>query len=416
MRYDVVVVGARVAGASTAMLLARAGARVLLLERGRPGADTVSTHALMRAGVLQLSRWGLLDRIVAAGTPPISTTTFRYPGEQAVPVAIRPSPGVDALYAPRRTLLDATLVAAAVDAGAQVRHGCAVTGLLRNRSGRVSGVVTPDGVVAADVVVGADGVRSTVAEAAGAGVLATGRYGGAVRYTYLDLTVAGTEWFYGDGVAAGAIPTNDGRTCVFVSSTPARIRSMWAGQDADRAWRAALTLVAADHPVLGARRAERLYGWRGVPGRLRQAFGPGWVLVGDAGFYKDPMSTHGITDALRDAELAAAALIEMLGGHRTALAAYAHRRDALAGPLLQVSDEIASYAWRGSEAAPLVKRLSLAMVDEVALLEGLAARSSTELDDPPDAARGDAPRHAVQQLQRGRVGRGEIVDHEQQRA
>ena len=79
--YDVIVVGGRVAGASTAMLLARAGARVLLLERGRYGTDTLSTHGLMRAGVLQLSRWGLLDRLAAAGTPPVRSTTFRIAGD-----------------------------------------------------------------------------------------------------------------------------------------------------------------------------------------------------------------------------------------------------------------------------------------------------------------------------------------------
>ena len=76
--YDVVVVGGRVAGASTAMLLARAGARVALVDRAAYGSDTLSTHGLMRAGVLQLSRWGLLDDVVAAGTPPIRRTLFHY--------------------------------------------------------------------------------------------------------------------------------------------------------------------------------------------------------------------------------------------------------------------------------------------------------------------------------------------------
>ena len=89
-RYDVVVVGGRVAGASTALLLARAGPRVALVDRRRPGSDTVSTHGLMRAGVLQLSRWGLLDRVVAAGTPPIRSTTFHYADGRARCVAIRP--------------------------------------------------------------------------------------------------------------------------------------------------------------------------------------------------------------------------------------------------------------------------------------------------------------------------------------
>src|SRR5881394_1414992 len=101
-RYDAVVVGARCAGAATAMLLARAGGKVLLVDRAQSGSDTLSTHGLMRAGVLQLHRWGLLDAIVAAGTPPVHTVVFDYPDER-VCVPIKPSPGVDALYAPRRT-------------------------------------------------------------------------------------------------------------------------------------------------------------------------------------------------------------------------------------------------------------------------------------------------------------------------
>ena len=118
-RYDAVVVGARCAGAATAMLLARHGLSVLLVDRDRHGADTLSTLALMRAGVLQLHRWGLLDRVRAAGTPPISSTSFIY-GDETITVPIKPRDGVDALYAPRRTLLDALLADAASDAGADV--------------------------------------------------------------------------------------------------------------------------------------------------------------------------------------------------------------------------------------------------------------------------------------------------------
>jgi flavin-dependent dehydrogenase len=374
MRYDAIVVGARVAGASTAMLLARAGLRVLVLDRARRGTDTLSTHAFMRAGVLQLSRWGLLDRVVAAGTPAITSTTFRYPGEEPVTVGIKPSPGVEALYAPRRDLLDDLLVEAAAEAGAEIRHGYTVTGLLRDGSGRVCGVVTPHGSLRARFVVGADGIRSVVAAAAGAAVLAAGRHRSAVRYTYVDLALPGTEWFYGDGTGGGVIPTNGGLACAFVGSTPARLRELWTG-DPDRAWRDALEQVAPGHPVARAARSERFRGWSGLPGFLRQASGPGWVLVGDAGFYKDPMSTHGMSDALRDAELAANALVAAFDagpdGGTAALAEFGRQRDELALPMLEASDEIASFAWNGSGVAPLVKRLSLAMTDEVTLLEGL---------------------------------------------
>ena len=137
--YDVVVVGGRVAGASTAMLLARAGARVALVDRTAYGSDTLSTHGLMRSGVLQLFRWGLLDDVVAAGTPPIRRTLFRYADGESALVSIRPSAGVDALYAPRRYLLDRILVDAAAKAGVDVRHLTTVTGLLRSY-GRLSRV------------------------------------------------------------------------------------------------------------------------------------------------------------------------------------------------------------------------------------------------------------------------------------
>ena len=176
--YDVVVVGARAAGAATAMLLARQGRRVLLLDRDRYGADTLSTHALMRGGVFLLSRWGLLDRIVDAGTPPVRQTRFDY-GTDSVTVAIKPTLGVQALYAPRRTVLDPVLVHAAVAAGAEVRFGVGVAGLLRDDSGRVVGVHGRDRTgaavaVRAGLTVGADGIRSTVARAAGAATLRVG--------------------------------------------------------------------------------------------------------------------------------------------------------------------------------------------------------------------------------------------------
>ena len=129
--YDAIVVGARVAGAATAMLLARAGLRVLAVDRGRLGDDTLSTHALMRGAVLQLHRWGLLRALQAAGTPPIRSATFHY-AEEEIQVPIKPRDGIDALYAPRRTLLDPLVVRAAAAAGARVVHGVAALDLVRD--------------------------------------------------------------------------------------------------------------------------------------------------------------------------------------------------------------------------------------------------------------------------------------------
>ncbi|WP_203231000.1 NAD(P)/FAD-dependent oxidoreductase [Nocardioides caldifontis] len=385
--YDVVVVGGRVAGASTAMLLARAGARVAVVDRSAYGSDTPSTHALMRAGVLQLSRWGLLPAVVAAGTPAVRRTTFHYADGRTVPVTIRPSAGVDALYAPRRALLDRVLVDAAADAGAHVLHRVTVLDLLRDRHGRVGGVVTqgPSGrlVLPAALTVGADGLRSTVAARAGAAVLRRGVRGGATLYRYVEGVAAdGYEWAYGDRAAAGVIPTGDGLACVFVSTTAERLRGLRrAGSEA--AFTTLLRRVAPGlaENVLAGRPHGRLHGWRGEPGFLRRSWGPGWALVGDAGYFKDAITAHGITDALRDAELLASSLLDVLGGGsaRAAGAAYEGTRLALSAQLFAATEAIAGYDWDQPRIEALLRWVSSAMSDEVnhlAGLDGLPHRST----------------------------------------
>src|SRR5262245_12108733 len=119
--YDVIIVGARVAGSATGMLLARIGFKVLVVDRASFPSDTLSTHQVQLPGVACLRRWGLLDRVIAANTPATRQVTFdtgfvrlegRFPEFQ----------GVDALYSPRRTILDKIIVDAARDAGAEVRE------------------------------------------------------------------------------------------------------------------------------------------------------------------------------------------------------------------------------------------------------------------------------------------------------
>ncbi len=365
-RYDAIIVGARVAGASTAMLLARSGLRVLVLEQSARGSDTTSTHALMRAGVLQLHRWGLLDRVVAAGTPAIRLTTFHYGGE-AIEIPIQPRDGVDALYAPRRTVLDTILADAAMESGAHVIHGVRVESLQRDRSGRVCGVAfrgEDGGVrhVAADIVIGADGVRSTVARAVDAAVLHTADRPGAYIYGYYPLGVNGTHWHFANRVAAGVLPTNDGNTCVFVGLSPERYQAKrFTGFDA-----LFRTVVAENDQDLGraigrAERVGKLHPFAGMPGFIRQSWGPGWALVGDAGCFKDPLTAHGMTDALRDAELLANAV---MAGTDGALAAYQGERDGFAAEFLRLSDEIASFSWDIERVKGLHHRLSKLMARE----------------------------------------------------
>jgi flavin-dependent dehydrogenase len=378
---DVAVVGGRVAGASTALLLARAGARVTLVDRSAHGTDTVSTHGLMRAGVLQLSRWGLLDDIVAAGTPSIERTTFHYPDGDSVEVGMRPTPGVPALYAPRRYLLDRILVDAAAAAGVHVRHEATVTALLRGENARVTGirVADRDGTTSdlpAAITVGADGVRSGVATEAGADIIRRGRSCSAMLYRYYaGLSTTGYEWAYGSGDAAGFIPTNDGLTGVFVGTTPARLRALRR----DGTQHAFATLLAKAAPRLAERVAPaepvgRMHGWAGVPGFVRRSWGPGWALVGDAGYFKDPITTHGMTDALRDAELLADAILETLAGmvpEAVALKRYQATRDQLSTRLFEATEPIASYAWDLDQVRALLRQASSAMREEVEHLESL---------------------------------------------
>ena len=331
----------------------------------------------MRGGVLQLHRWGLLDRIIDAGTPPIRRTTFRYAHDD-VTVTIKPSHGVDALYAPRRTVLDPVLVDAAIAAGADVRYGITVTDVRRDRHGRVTGVEGRDDTgrrfaVDAGLVIGADGLRSTVAERVGAPIEHAGTAAGAVVYGYWSgVDTDGYEWAYRPGFAAGLIPTNDGLTCVFAGSTPTRIGRGGRPVLDDVVRQASPTHRRHGSPPARAPAGVRTF--TGRPGYLRRAWGPGWALVGDAGSWKDPISAHGLTDALRDAELLARAVTAVANGDRSerdALADYQATRDRLTLPLLTAADAIASYAWAQDEIGPLLLQLSSAMADEVDTLATL---------------------------------------------
>jgi 2-polyprenyl-6-methoxyphenol hydroxylase-like FAD-dependent oxidoreductase len=377
--YDVVIVGGRVAGASVALLLARAGVKVMLVDRGRRGSDTVSTHGLMRAGVLQLVRWGILPDVIAAGTPAVRNVVFHYADAEPVRVRLRPSAGVDALYAPRRHLLDRLLVDAAAAAGAEVVHETTAMALLRQPTGRVAGVRVrrPNGDTAdlhASFTVGADGIRSTVAEGVGAPVIRQGTTRSGVLYRYFDgLPAEGYEWAYGDQSAAGLIPTNDA-TCVFVAATPVRLRQLRrdGGEQAFRRVLAAAAPSFVDR-VGSASPTSSLRGWAGARGFFRRSWGPGWALVGDAGYFKDPITTHGMSDAMRDAELLADALLAVLSGSAevTALASYERTRDRLSSRLFAVTEAVAAYDWDIDRVRLLLREVSSAMGDEMDHLQSL---------------------------------------------
>jgi menaquinone-9 beta-reductase len=376
--YDAVVIGARCAGAATALLLARSGAKVLVVDRQPFGADTISTHALMRSAVMQLARWGLAPNIAAAGTPAIRSTTFHY-GDEAVRVDIKPDHGVDFLLAPRRTVLDPLLVDAAREAGAVVRHGVALCELQFGSNGRVVGALLRDGsgacrTVRADIVVGADGRQSTVAQFVNSRAIVEGFNASGVVFGYFaDLDQDGLHWHYAQNAAAGVIPTNAGH-CVFAAVPASQFIAAFRGD----VMRGFLQVLASSFPELRAAigRATltgRLRSFAGATSYLRQCHGAGWALVGDAGYFKDPLTAHGITDALRDAQLLSRGIID--GGTR-GLEAYQRERDELSLPLLRATDAIASFLWDLDEVKQLHADLSAAMKAEASYIANLSQEPS----------------------------------------
>jgi len=213
------------------------------------------------------------------------------------------------------------------------------------------------------MVVGADGMRSTVAEMVGAETYRVGQHASGTMYGHWSgLDVEGYGWYFVAGISAAAIPTNDGQVCVSVSVPGADFTRLFAHQP-DRAFRELLSQVApglAEQTALAG--PTRLHGFPGQVGFFRRAHGPGWALVGDAGYFKDPLTAHGITDAVRDAELLAAAIDE---GSDQALADYQEQRDALSLDLFDTTDTIASFAWDLHSVRPLHERLAKAMSQEV---------------------------------------------------
>ena len=353
-RHDVVVVGGRVAGSATAMLLARLGHDVVVVDQASFPSDTVSTHSIARSGVVQLRRWGLLDEVLASGAPAIREVTFNAAGK-SITRTIKEKAGVDFLVAPRRYVLDTILATAAERAGADVRPGVTVTGVERDGRGRVVGVFGHDRAGArielgARHVIGADGLGSRVAGLVGAAVNEVRPAGGAAQYAYYaGSRWAGIEFFVAERSFAGVFPTHDGQACIWVCNPSADAKAV-RRRSGSRV-EAFGELLERSAPPLAerlreARRTSPVQGMLRQPNQVRQAFGPGWALVGDAGYYRDAVTAYGISDAFRDAELLADALDRALGGdtkESTALAAYQHQRDRAFREIFEITCRLAAY-------------------------------------------------------------------------
>ncbi|MGW1076958.1 NAD(P)/FAD-dependent oxidoreductase [Streptomyces sp. NPDC002537] len=367
--YDAIVVGARISGSSTAMLLARRGHRVLLVDRARfPSRTSSSTNLIHPPGVLRLQRWGVLDKLTGHEIPRIT-----HYGLQSGPIRLEArlpaADEVDFALSPPRLALDHALVQCAVEAGAELREGVSVQGLLRDDSGTVIGVTgtsKESGPFAekAAVVIGADGKNSRIAQLVGA-------------EKYRDQPVLSKSyWTYWEGLPQGSLvrtyrknrrhpftwPTHDGRTIVGVAWPTEDFPTGSSEEAIDEYVIAAFADV--DEEFAGqlreTRRADRwLTG--AVPNFLRDPRGPGWALVGDASATRDPITASGITHAVIGAELLADAVDDGLSGRLPmdrALSAYRWRRDQLIVDHYDYTRDYARIADHSPEERALIEAMS----------------------------------------------------------
>jgi len=321
-RCDVIVVGGRVAGASLAVHLRRAGLSVVVVDRSRFPSDTPSTHWIQAEGVACLDRLGLVDRLLASGAPWLERIEATF--EHVSLSAPWPTSAGDAgpAISVRRPVLDSALLDAAMAAGVDVRTETKVVGLVE-RDGRVTGVRATAGdeevTLEAPLVVGADGMSSAIGRMVGARryhVLANQRFGywGYFRGARWDPPATVTIHRQGDDLTFG-MPTDDG---LYLAATiPSLVRLEGFRADAEASYSAHLAAAPPFPPILAdAERLGRLHNMTSFPIFFRESAGPGWVLTGDAGHFKDPAAAQGISDALRQSEAVAEAIVSGLGSAR----------------------------------------------------------------------------------------------------
>lgn len=345
--YDAIVVGARCGGSTTAMLLARQGHRVLLVDRATFPSDTLSTNVIHARGVALLDRWGLLDRVVASGCPPMTHYRFDF-GPLVIDGTTHAVDGHTVGYAPRRYVLDQILLDGAREAGVEVREAFNMDDLLVDE-GVVTGIRGHSGdqepvELRARIVIGADGRNSHVARLAGA---STYHEKPKLQYAYFtyfrDLPTDGMNAYIRPYRGFGVMPSNDGLTLVVVGWPYAEAAAYKS--DVEGNFLATLDLVPEfAERVRGATRVEPFLGGA-VPHFFRTPSGPGWALVGDAGVTRDPITAQGISSAFEDAERCSTAVDAWLRGAETydaAMGAWHRERDAACLPIYEFTAQMAA--------------------------------------------------------------------------
>jgi flavin-dependent dehydrogenase len=302
------------------MLLARAGHRVLLVDRSTFPSDIPHGHFIHRYGPRLLSKWGLLEHVVQTGCPPVTQWTYDM-GDFPLVSENLVSDGVAFGYGPRRWALDAVLIGGAVDAGVEFREGFVVDGFMSD-SGRITGIrghqrgSTTAFEELASIVVGADGRNSGLAKTVAP---RTDRATAPLTCWYFSyfsgVPNSGLEIYAKENGVIFAFPTNDNLFAVFVA-WPARQLSVVRADIEGQFMEVVDGVPGFGERVRAGRREERFRGITDLPNFIRSAHGPGWVLVGDAGCHKDPYLALGVCDAFRDAQLAADAIDAGLSGRR----------------------------------------------------------------------------------------------------
>lgn len=346
--YDIVVVGARCAGSPTAMLLARKGYRVLLVDKAAFPSDTISTHFIHAPGVARLKRWGLLEKVVASNCPPVRSYRFDL-GAFSLTGSPPPVDGVATAYGPRRTVLDKILVDAAVEAGAELRENFTIEEVcfegnraagIRGRS-RSGTSVTEN----ARFVIGADGLHSSIARLVGAAIGQEKPTVACCYYVYSSgVSVECVELYPRDRRFIAVFPTNDDLVCTVMEWPKEEFHLV--RRDLEGYYLKTLELAPGlAERLRGGKRAGRFRGTGNLPNFFRKPYGPGWALVGDAGHHKDPNGAHGISDAFRDAELLADAIDSGFSGRQPlmeALTQYEHQRNESALPAFELNFQFAT--------------------------------------------------------------------------